>query len=266
MEQAFACIDRALELRPNFSAALNEKARALWSLQLLDEAFATFHKSLAVDPGNAGTIWNLALLQMLTGDFERGWAGREARWKASLGLVERGFSQPLWLGDQPIERKTILLHADKAWATRFSLRATCPSWPRSGLVSSWRSSRRSSSFWVGLPGVADCLDRVFDDAGVRPALSASEACRWRSGRGSIRSRSRKATFLRRQWRAMQAGKTAPPPRRFRVGLVWSGTRAQQRSRSFDRAAHACAAARLRRPVRLLAKVAPGPGRPFSAHP
>ncbi len=148
MEQAFASIDRALELRPNFSAALNEKARALWSLQLLDEAFAAFHKSLAVDPGNAHTIWNLALLQMLTGDFERGWLGREARWKASLGLVDRGFSQPLWLGDQPIEGKTILLHADEAlgdaiqfaryvpivaalmptrhWAMQFSLRAMCP--------------------------------------------------------------------------------------------------------------------------------------------
>src|SRR6478609_12247750 len=110
IKQAFASFDRALALRPNFSAALNEKARALWSVQLLDEAFAAFRQSQALEPGNADTIWNLALLQMLTGDFERGLPGREARWKASsLGLADRSFSQALWLRDQPLEGKTILL-------------------------------------------------------------------------------------------------------------------------------------------------------------
>jgi Flp pilus assembly protein TadD len=112
LEQAFACFDRALKLRPDFHAVLNNKAVVLLHLQLLDEAFTTLQKSLAVAPNDAGTIFNLANLQLLTGDFERGWRGREARFPAA-GLVDRGFSQPLWLGDQPIEGKTLLLHSDE---------------------------------------------------------------------------------------------------------------------------------------------------------
>ncbi|MBR0847961.1 tetratricopeptide repeat protein [Bradyrhizobium diazoefficiens] len=114
MEQALASIDRALELRPDFASALSNRAVALSRLQLQDEAIAAFHRSLAIDPNDARTICNLGLLQLLTGDFERGWLGREARWKIpSLGYVDRGFPQPLWLGDQPIDGKTILLHADE---------------------------------------------------------------------------------------------------------------------------------------------------------
>src|SRR4051794_29549174 len=111
MEQALASIDRALELRPDFASALSNRAVALSRLLLLDEAFAAFHRSLAIDPNDVRTTWNLGLLQLLTGDLEQGWSGREARWKiSSLGQADRGFAQPLWLGDQPIDGKTILLH------------------------------------------------------------------------------------------------------------------------------------------------------------
>ena len=113
-DQAFASIDRAVALRPDFAAAFANKAWMLLDLQLLDQASAAFRKSLAIDPNRASTVFSFSLLQLLTGDFERGWAGREARWKASpLGLADLGFAQPLWRGEQPIEGKTILLYCDE---------------------------------------------------------------------------------------------------------------------------------------------------------
>ncbi|WP_205668282.1 tetratricopeptide repeat protein, partial [Bradyrhizobium manausense] len=101
LEQAFACFDRALALRPDFHAVLNNKAVVLLHLQMLDEAFATLRKSLAAAPDDAQTLFYLATLQLLTGDFAHGWLAREARWRLpSIGLVDRGFSQALWRGDQ----------------------------------------------------------------------------------------------------------------------------------------------------------------------
>lgn len=110
-DKANACFDRALALNPNMAPAVANQAFALAEQHRFDEAFAFYAKSLAIED-NPWTRWNLALFQLLTGDFEAGWAGREARWPANV-LVDRKFTQPLWLGDESIEGKTILLHADE---------------------------------------------------------------------------------------------------------------------------------------------------------
>jgi hypothetical protein len=47
---------------------------------------------------------------MLTGNFEAGWAGRESRWMKANPPAYPKFSQPRWLGKEPIEGKTILIH------------------------------------------------------------------------------------------------------------------------------------------------------------
>ena len=92
---------------------MTNKALALVEQHRFDEAFALYAKALAIDPDNPSTRWNFAMHKLLTGDFETGWAGREARWKANVGLIERNFTQPLWLGQESIAGKTILLHADE---------------------------------------------------------------------------------------------------------------------------------------------------------
>jgi tetratricopeptide (TPR) repeat protein len=110
-DEANACFDRALALNPNMAPTVANQAYVLAEQHRFDEAFAFYAKSLAIED-DPWTRWNLALFQLLTGDFEAGWAGREARWPANV-LVDRKFTQPLWLGDESIEGKTILLHADE---------------------------------------------------------------------------------------------------------------------------------------------------------
>ncbi|MGY8706649.1 tetratricopeptide repeat protein [Bradyrhizobium sp. 18BD] len=223
MEQAFASIDRALKLRPNFPAALNEKARALWSLQLLDEAFAAFHQSLALDPHNAHTIWNLALLQMLTGDFERGLPGREARWKASLGLVERGFSCPLWLGDQPIEGKTILLHADEGLGDSIQFARYAPLVAALGAQVILEVSTPIQQLLGGIPGVANCVGRS-----STPSLAFDLHCPLGSLPLALGTRLDTIPFAEQYLPAPPASRVKAwedrlgPHDRFRVGLTWSG--------------------------------------------
>ena len=245
MEQAFASFDRALALRPNFSAALNEKARALWSVQSLDEAFAAFHQSLAIEPGNADTIWNLALLQMLTGDFERGLSGREARWKASsLGLIDRGFSQALWLRDKPLEGKTILLHADEALGDSIQFARYVPFVAALGARVILEVKPAVQRLLAAVPGVAHCVDRS-----STPSLAFDLHCPLGSLPLAFGTRLDTIPFA-------QGFLPAPPAERVeawerpawsphalarRPGLV-GGSRPQQRSQPVDIAARACAAA------------------------
>jgi len=113
-EEALSWFDRSLELAPNSRAILTNKAIALVDLRRFDEAFAAYHRAIAIEPGHAVPVWNLALLQMLTGNFEAGWAGREARWRIpELSVHYPKFSQPMWLGKEPIHGKTILINIDE---------------------------------------------------------------------------------------------------------------------------------------------------------
>lgn len=232
MEQAFASFDRALALRPNFVAALNEKARALWSLQLLDEAFAAFRQSQALEPGNADTIWNLALLQMLTGDFERGLPGREARWKAaSLGLADRGFTQALWLGDQPLEGKTILLHADEALGDSIQFARYVPLVAALGAQVVLEVKPAVQRLLAAVPGVAHCVDRS-----STPSLAFDLHCPLGSLPLAFGTRLDTIPFAEGFLPASPAERVKAwqdrlehrledrlgPRTRLRVGLVWSG--------------------------------------------
>lgn len=57
---------------------------------------------------------NASALRLLMGDFERGWADYEWRWKKpSVVRTNRNFRQPLWRGGEQIAGKTILLHSEQ---------------------------------------------------------------------------------------------------------------------------------------------------------
>src|SRR5579871_503416 len=112
--EALPYFNRAISLRPNLLAAYTNKAHALGHLHRFDEAVAVYDALLAVDPGNADAGWSRSLVHLLTGNFEAGWAGREARWRASGLSVTRVTSpKPLWLGKDLVEGKTVLVHADE---------------------------------------------------------------------------------------------------------------------------------------------------------
>lgn len=232
MEHAFASFDRALALRPNFAAALNEKARALWSLQLFDEAFAAFRQSQGLEPGNADTIWNLALLQMLTGDFERGLPGREARWKASsLGLADRGFAQALWLGDQPLEGKTILLHADEALGDSIQFARYVPFVAALGARVILEVKPAVQRLLAAVPGVAHCVDRsstlslAFDlhcPLGSLPLAFGTRLDTIPFAEGFLASPPAERVKAWQDRLEDRLEDRLRPRMRFRVGLVWSG--------------------------------------------
>jgi tetratricopeptide (TPR) repeat protein len=113
-EEALASYDKALALKPDFAEAFNNRGNVLKYLNQFEEALASYDKALTLKPDDAEPHWNEGILRLLTGDFSRGWAKYQWRWNSeSLGPSKSNFSQPLWLGAEAIDGKTILLHSEQ---------------------------------------------------------------------------------------------------------------------------------------------------------
>ena len=113
-EQALQSCERALQLRPAFPEALNNRGFTLHDLGRWDEALASYQRAVDARPDYAEPRWNMSLLHLLRGDYARGWELFEWRWKtADIAPHFRQFAQPLWLGQEDIADKTVLVHSEQ---------------------------------------------------------------------------------------------------------------------------------------------------------
>jgi len=82
----------------------------------LDDAMASFERVIALEPDNALGYWSKSHLLLLRGEFEEGWRYYEWRLKnEELEVSERKFEQAQWTGAEPLEGRTILLHAEQGF-------------------------------------------------------------------------------------------------------------------------------------------------------
>ncbi len=157
-EEALPWFDRSLKLQPASVSTLTDKAGSLAELRRFDEAFASYHQARAIDPCHAAAEWNLALLQMLTGNFKSGWAGREARWRIpALSFAYPKFSQPMWLGKEPIDGKTILINVDEGLGDTIQFARYVPMVAERGARVILAVQDALSPLFSDLPGVSQCL-------------------------------------------------------------------------------------------------------------
>ena len=112
--EAIASYDRALALQPDLSEASMNRGNALRSLNRHSAALDSYHHALRFRPDYAEAHFNESLCRLLIGDFAQAWQQYEWRWKSQqLAASKHHFSQPLWLGQEPLQGKTILLHAEQ---------------------------------------------------------------------------------------------------------------------------------------------------------
>ena len=113
-EAAIASYDQALVLRPDYAEALKNRGMAFQALDRYDEALAEFDRSVALRPDHAPTHFSKSVCLLQSGDLTRGWREYEWRWRTpELMIGWRHFAQPLWLGEQPTDGRTILVHAEQ---------------------------------------------------------------------------------------------------------------------------------------------------------
>jgi tetratricopeptide (TPR) repeat protein len=221
-DAASRCIDRALALDSGRTLFLISKGLLDSDRQKFPEAIAAYRLALAIEPDNAPAQWNLSLLNMLMGNFEAGWAGREARWKADIGLVERTFARPRWDGQEPIAGKTILLHADEGIGDAIQFSRYVPMVAALGAHVILEVQESAHPLLERLPGLShsqprDCPMPEFDLHCPMSSLPLAFQTRLETIPAPVSCLPSIPETLRNQWQSWLG-----PHDRFRVGLVWSG--------------------------------------------
>ena len=116
LEAALASYNQAIAIDPAYPEAYFNRGTVLADLCDFREALASYQKAVAIRPGYAEAHLNLALAALKVGDYGTGWSHYEWRWRTTRGPIAhelRAFSQPLWLGEQDIAGRTILLHGEQ---------------------------------------------------------------------------------------------------------------------------------------------------------
>jgi tetratricopeptide (TPR) repeat protein len=225
-EEALHWFDRALSERPDFVEAISNKAIALGQLRRFNEALAAYARVKQLDPDHAVSNWNAALLHMLLGDFEAGWAGREARWKiASLSHAYPKFTEPMWLGREDIEGKTILIAVDEGLGDAIQFARYVPDVAARGARIILVVHGALVQLLSGLPGVSQCIPKSVAAKGVPPfdmhcplgSLPLAFGTRLDSIPAEIPYLPPLAPERVKAWEDRLG-----PRDRLRVGLVWSG--------------------------------------------
>ena len=108
-EEALASYDEAIALKPDYAEAYSNRGVALGKLKRYADALASYDKAIALKPDFAEAYWNQSLCLLLLGRFEQGWRLYEWRKRRDEPVAARSFPQPLWLGQQDIAGKTLLL-------------------------------------------------------------------------------------------------------------------------------------------------------------
>jgi tetratricopeptide (TPR) repeat protein len=219
--EALPWFEQAIKIRPNLFAAYTNKAHALGHLHRFDEALAMYDALEAVDPGNGDATWSRSLVHLLTGNFAAGWAGREARWRASgLAVTRLTSPKPLWLGREPIDGRTVLVHSDEGLGDTIHFARYAPMLAARGARVILVVPDALCSLLSKLPGVSQCLPLsvgalpVFDTHCPLSSLPLAFATRLETIPAATPYLQAPPTTT---WE-----KRLPPHDRLRVGLAWSG--------------------------------------------
>lgn len=114
--EALASYTRLLALRPADARIWFNHGNVLRQLNLLDEAIQSYHRAIALNPDYAEAHLEWAHCQLAQGMYEEGWRRYEWRWKtAQLAPHCLPSPSPLWLGQENIGGRSILLWAEQGF-------------------------------------------------------------------------------------------------------------------------------------------------------
>ena len=193
---------------------------ALAALNRHADALSSYGRVLTLQPDNADVHFNAALSLLTLGDYRRGFAEYEWRWKRAGYPPRTDLRKPLWLGETPLAGKTILLHAEQGLGDTVMFARYAPLLARAGATVVMEVQPELKGLLTGLDGVAAVVGRgeplpPFDLH--CPLTSLPFACKTELAGVPAEIPYLRADPARiEKWRPRLAG---PLPR---VALAWSG--------------------------------------------
>lgn len=157
-EEALASFDRVIEIDPNHAKAHYNRANVLHELGHFQEAVESFGRATALAPDDADAYWNESLSRLLTGNYREGWKKYEWRWKRG-NLTPRDFNQPLWLGEESVAGKTILIHAEQGFGDTLQCARYIPLLAMMGATIALEVQPPLKALFRSLEGVSTLLGR-----------------------------------------------------------------------------------------------------------
>jgi tetratricopeptide (TPR) repeat protein len=154
-DEALAAYDGALAAQPGHVKTWNNRGRALQALNRQREAVACFDRAIALQKDYADAHFNAALSLLTLGDYARGFAEYEWRWRRSgMSDARRNYRGALWLGEYPPARKTILLHAEQGLGDTIQFARYAPLLARAGATVVLEVEPALKQLFATLPGVS----------------------------------------------------------------------------------------------------------------
>lgn len=226
-QEALAAYDAALALDDSSPDLWFNRASTLEELHRFDEARNSYERARALKPDAASPEWNQALMSLRQGDFANGWKQYETRWNTSqMQGQRRQFLQPLWLGEQALQGRTILIHAEQGFGDTLQFVRYLPRVAALGARVILEVQPALVRLLANVPGAEQVIS---SDQFIRPPfdfhcplMSLPLACQTRSEADIPR-----APYLLPEASAWSSWlQRLPRNHALRVGLVWAGSSAQ----------------------------------------
>ncbi|HVT96093.1 MAG TPA: tetratricopeptide repeat protein [Acidobacteriaceae bacterium] len=219
LDEAAACHERAFALKPLYAEAESNLGNVRRSQCRLVEARACYERALALKPDAVDPAWNLCLVDLLEGNFERGWREYEVR-KQRKRNAPRVFDAPLWRGEE-LNGARILLHAEQGLGDTLQFLRYVPMVQARGgrvVLDVQGQLRRLAGELPGLEAVTASGENLGEFAWQCPLMSLPLA--FATVMDTIPAA---VPYLKVPEEARRAADALPWENgRLRVGLVWSG--------------------------------------------
>ncbi|MPZ36410.1 MAG: tetratricopeptide repeat protein [Rhodospirillales bacterium] len=159
LDEALAAYDRALALRADYTKARIGRGATLAALNRHQDALHEYGTVLATNKNNADVQHNEALSLLTLGDYRRGFQKYEARWLRTGMPRRKSLGKPLWLGEYPLARKTILIHAEQGLGDTIQFARYAPLLARAGAKVVLEVQPELTTLLARLDGVATVVGR-----------------------------------------------------------------------------------------------------------
>jgi tetratricopeptide (TPR) repeat protein len=222
-DDALQWFESALKIHPSFILALENKGTTLNNLHRFEEVFPVYDQIKAIDPTHANAEFCAANVNLLLGNFEAGWKQREARWRVpGLPIRLLDVPEPIWLGEESIQEKTVLIHADEGFGDAIQFTRSVPMLAERGARVVLVVHDELVPLLSAIPGLSSCLPKSTASLPLAdfwcPAMSLPLAFGTMLDTIPPPIRLAPALDQTRTWEQRLGARD-----RLRVGLAWSGS-------------------------------------------